>query len=100
MDIEIVEDKENPLLGRREVRFTVTFDGGMVKRDDVREKLIALLNAKPELTVVDYLKVEYGKAQAKGYAKIYSDEDLMRKVERKHILERNFGKKDEGKENA
>jgi len=98
MEIEILEERENPLLGRKEVRFIVSFDGPMVKRGEVRDKLVALLNAQPDLLVVDHLKVEYGRPRAVGYAKVYSDEGLMNKIEREHILKRNFEEKKEEEE--
>ena len=98
MEIEILEERDNPLLGRKEVRFTVSFDGPMVKRSEVRDKLVAILNAKPDLLVVDHLKVEYGRPRAMGYAKVYQDEELMKKVERKHILRRNFEEEDKEEE--
>ena len=95
MEIEILEERENPLLGRKEIRFTVSFDGQMVRRKEVRDRLTALLNASPELLVVDHLRVEYGRPRAVGYAKVYADEKLMNKIERDHIIRRNFGGEEE-----
>lgn len=88
MDIQVIEDKENPLLKRREVIFKVDHDGPTPSRDSVIERLAATMNSMPRLVIVDNMKTEFGKRETIGYAKIYEDEDRAREVERDHILER------------
>ncbi|ABR55324.1 Ribosomal protein S24e [Methanococcus vannielii SB] len=89
MDIKIISDKNNPLLHRREVKFLATFDGATPSIKDVKVKLVAILNAKKEMLVIDTLDQEFGKLEAKGYAKIYEDEKIMNTVEKKSVLEKN-----------
>jgi small subunit ribosomal protein S24e len=97
MEIEILEDKKNPLLERREVKFNAAFNGATPSRKDVRAKLVAILSSDRELTVLDKFDTNYGSQTAKGYAKVYDSKDAM-KVEAEHKVERNFPKPKEGAE--
>jgi small subunit ribosomal protein S24e len=97
--MEIVVDKEryNPLLKRREVHAKVVYwgEGATPQRNAVREKIAGLFNADLDRIVVDYIKPEFGKQEARCYVKIYdTPEDLM-SIEDKHIIRRNFGGEEE-----
>jgi len=45
MDIKVVKDKKNLLLNRRELDFVVKYEGSTPSRNDVKNKLAAMLNA-------------------------------------------------------
>jgi small subunit ribosomal protein S24e len=89
MDINIIEDKNNALLNRREVNFVVTFKGPTPPRNDVKDKLAAMLNVPLELVIIQKMENEFGKQEASGYAKIYEDASRMKDVEREPVLARN-----------
>ena len=89
MDINIIEDKNNALLNRREVNFVVTFKGPTPPRNDVKNKLAAMLNVPLELVIIQTMKNEFGMQEASGYAKIYEDASRMKEVEREYALVRN-----------
>ncbi len=89
MDINVTEDKNNALLNRREINFTVKFEGPTPSRNDVKAKLVAMLNAPLDLTIIQKLGSEYGMQELAGYAKIYEDAARMTQVERKHMITRN-----------
>jgi len=96
MKIEVVDEKANPLLKRKEVRFRVSFDAATPSRKEVKEKLCTHLKAKPELTVVDEMGQGYGSKEVFGYAKVYENADAL-KIELKHIIRRDKGEKAEKK---
>jgi len=96
MKIDVLSEKENPLLERREIRFRVTYSGAIPKLKDVRAELVNLMKSKDELTVVDGLNPEFGRSSAMGYAKVYKNADAM-KVELKHKLKKNFEKEEKKK---
>lgn len=99
MEIEIVNERGNPLLDRREIRFKVSYEGATPRFMDVRGKLISVLKSDGELTVVDNIKTEYGRHVAVGYAKIYANKEGIA-VEPKHRIKKNLEKKEEtAKEN-
>ncbi|MHC1570558.1 MAG: 30S ribosomal protein S24e [Methermicoccaceae archaeon] len=89
MEIEIIRDRENVLLGRRELKFRVKHEGATPKRSEIRERLMALFNSSSDVLVLESLKPVYGVGQAVGYAKIYSSPERLREVEREHIILRN-----------
>jgi len=100
MDIKVVKDKKNSLLNRRELDFVVKYEGSTPSRNDVKNKLAAMLNAPLELLVIQRIKTEYGMQESKGYAKLYEDADRMKQVEQAYVLKRNAvpGSETEGEE--
>jgi small subunit ribosomal protein S24e len=101
LDIQVIEEKSNPMLNRREVIFKVIHDESTPSRKSVVERLAATMNSKPGLVFVDSLKTEFGKRETIGYAKIYESVERAKQVERLHIVERNtFTKAEEAKPEA
>ena len=89
MDIKIVKDLDNKLLNRKELDFTVEYEGPTPSRADVRKKLAALLNNNVDLIIVQKMESEYGHQLVKGCAKVYDSADRMKQIEPEHILLRN-----------
>ena len=101
MEIKVLEEKKNTLLQRREIQFSVSHNLGTPSRQEIKDKLAAYLNSKPELVVIERMKPEFGKRETRGYAKIYETMDRLKRVETEHIIQRNEKKpepkKEEGK---
>ena len=55
MDFEITSDKRNELLSRRELQFTLKYDGATPSRMQIIGKLCALLNIKEHQITLDSL---------------------------------------------
>ena len=90
MEIDILEKKENKLLDRTEIKFNCLYDGESTpKLSNVKNKLVAMLNTKKGLIVVDSIQPHFGEAKAAGYAKIYDSQDSLKDIEPKHIIEKN-----------
>ncbi|WP_292460522.1 30S ribosomal protein S24e [Methanothermococcus sp.] len=89
MEIEIISDRVNPLLNRREVKFIVKYEGATPSIKDVKMKLIAMLNANKDMVVINSLNQEFGKMESTGYVKVYNDEKMMNLIEKKSVLEKN-----------
>ena len=101
MDIQVITEKNNPILNRREIAFKVIHDEATPSRKSVVEKLAATQNSKVGLVFVDSLRTEFGKRETIGYAKIYETAERAEQVERAHIIERNtFTKPEEAKPEA
>ncbi len=101
MDIQLISEKNNPLLNRREVVFKVLHDEATPSRKSIVERLAATMNSKEGLVMVDSLKTDFGKRETIGYAKIYENAERAKEVERNHIVERNtFTKAEEAKPEA
>ena len=90
MEIEILEDKENRLLKRREIQFKITHENEATpKRSEVTSQLVSSIGTSKDKIVIDNIKAEFGLPQSKGYAKVYQSKEDALYFERKHILKRN-----------
>lgn len=98
MEIKIVEERDNPLLKRKEIKFDVSFTGPTPSRKQIKEALCSKLGVDASLVVIDVVEQGYGCSQARGYAKVYKSKEAMG-VEERYKLERDAGvKKAEKKE--
>ena len=101
MDIQVIEEKNNTILNRRELIFKAIHEEATPSRKSVVERLAATQNSKVGLVYVDNLKTEFGKRETIGYAKIYETAERAKEIERAHIIERNtFNKPQEAKTEA
>jgi small subunit ribosomal protein S24e len=89
MDIEIIEEDENPMLHRTDVRFQVRHEDATPSRLSVRDSLAATLNKDAEEVVIHELDTKFGMRKTIGYAKVYDEPEFAREVEQEHMLERN-----------
>lgn len=89
MDIKITEDSHNPMLNRRKINFITTFDGATPSRNEIRNKLAAMLNISSELIIVQEIDNQYGKKEGWGYAKAYEDINSLKSIESNYTVERN-----------
>jgi small subunit ribosomal protein S24e len=102
MEIEINTKKNNPLLNRTEIRFTVKHQGEKTpNREIIKSEIAEKINAKKENIIIDFINSGFGIQESSGYAKIYSPAKIGEEIERKHILKRNkIISKKEKKEDA
>ena len=90
MEIDILNKKENKVLDRTEVKFDCIYSGEATpKLLDVKSKLVALLDSKKDLIVVDSIQPHYGQTKASGYAKIYGSIESLENIETEHVLAKN-----------
>ena len=89
MDVDIIEEDENPMLHRTDVRFRVLHHETTPERLSVRDSLAAMLNKDAEEVVIHKLDTKFGMRKTVGYAKVYDNPEYARDVEQDHMLERN-----------
>lgn len=89
MDVHILEESENPMLHRTDVRFEITHEEATPSRLSVRDSLAAKLDKPSEEVVVHKLDTKFGMRKTVGYAKIYESPEHALDVEQEHMLERN-----------
>ena len=87
MELQIIKDKTNSLLKRREVSIKIN-NKGTPSRIDVKNKLAAMANSKPELIVIEHLDTAFGKMELTGIASIYESEERLKQLAHKHLLVR------------
>ena len=99
MKITITNKNKNALLNRTEISFKVEDTKVPPSREEVREKLAALENAKPEQTIVSKISHSFGSQEIEGKARVYDSIEALEKIELEYMIGRNKGVK-KGKEAA
>ena len=89
MEIQILEEKDNPLLERKEIQLRVIQDAGSPKISDLRKKIAAQLSLDESLFVVQHANAEYGMNESRCMLKIYKNEERLKAVEADHVLKKN-----------
>ncbi|MDD1730432.1 MAG: 30S ribosomal protein S24e [Methanospirillum sp.] len=106
MEISITSNKQNELLSRREVEFTLTYNGATPSRKLVQAKLAAMVNAGKDQVVLDTMKSRFGMCLLTGSARVYQSKDDLVKLERAYLMTRGgvadevFGAQDAPSEDA
>lgn len=90
MDIKIVSEKANPLLGRKEYVFEVAHpEGPTPKREDVRKLLAEVLKVPKDRVILEHMRAKFGTQRSAGLVHTYDSKEQVAKVVREHILIRN-----------
>ncbi len=82
MDIEFKNYEENKDKNRKEIEFTLSFEGAIPSRKDIANDISACYGAVPELVFLDKLRTVRGKKMAHGRARIYQDLQTLKRYER------------------
>ncbi|MFA5126162.1 MAG: 30S ribosomal protein S24e [archaeon] len=98
MDLKIIEKKKNDLLKRTEM-VAEMHEKTIPSKQQIREKLSAMLDISPEKMVITKVDSKFGSSKAKVYVTSYESAESLKKTEPDYIVVRNFGKeKKEGAE--
>lgn len=89
MEVNIIDKKNNPMLERDEVSFEVSFSGATPSFADVRKEVVKKLKSNEKLTIIDSVAQRFGEHVARGYVKVYKNEQAL-KVEPEHRIKKNF----------
>ncbi|MCL4350306.1 MAG: 30S ribosomal protein S24e [Candidatus Thermoplasmatota archaeon] len=99
MNFKIVDSVENKILKRKEIRYTVEFEGSPTpSRDVIRELVARNTNSNKELVIVDHNHQLTGLYKLTGYVKIYSKKEDAMLYEPDYELFRNHLKEKEAKQ--
>ncbi|MHA1472594.1 MAG: 30S ribosomal protein S24e [Promethearchaeota archaeon] len=92
-NIEILEEKKNPVIDRTEVKFRIEhFDASTPNRLEVKKKIAAMKNAKESFTIIRKIQTKFGSSDDIGLANIYEDSKELQFYEPFHIQVRNLPK--------
>lgn len=89
MDIEIIDEEDNPMLHRRDVTFEVVHEDATPSRLSVRDSLAAKLNKDADEVIVRELDTKFGMRRTIGSAKVYETPTFARDIEQEYMLQRN-----------
>ena len=89
MELQIIQNTDNPLLGRQELQLRIAHESAATpRRMEVRKEVAKQMKAKAELVIIDHLKNRYGRSETIGYAKVYADMGSLKATETRPILAR------------
>ncbi|MBD3194235.1 MAG: 30S ribosomal protein S24e [Candidatus Lokiarchaeota archaeon] len=90
-EIEILEEKKNPLIDRTELKLKIEhFGEGTPNRLEIKKKISALQGAKEEFTIIRNIKTHYGGSSDIATVHIYETPDDLKYFEPFHIQVRNL----------
>ncbi len=79
MEFEIVSEKDNPVLSRREIIVKMKVGGATPSRKDVVAGVAAHFGVAENLIMVDQILTEFGTPDCRAKLKIYKDEKFIPK---------------------
>ena len=97
-DLKITGDRRNELLKRRELSFTLGYTGSTPSRSEVMGKVCAVLNLDEKKVVLDSVKTRFGERRMEGLARVYDDEETLKRTEQPYLSARGKPKAKEGEE--
>lgn len=90
MEVKIVSRKENPLLKRKEVQFTVLHTQGKTpQRLDIKRSIASELQVSDKLVFIKRMRTMTGTNTTLGEANAYESETQAKLIEPKYIVKRN-----------
>ena len=87
--MEVVNQVENKLLGRKELNLKIPGNGKAMSRDQIRSEIAKKNKAKEENIVIDNIKSHFGSRDLDVTAYIYENKEVSSKLTRKHMQKRN-----------
>jgi small subunit ribosomal protein S24e len=102
MRIEIVTEKQNPMLKRKEVQFRVDHaeTGATPPRLEIRRAVASALKADVEVVFIRKFETKTGTSMAFGVANVYDSVEQAKSVEPEYIVKRNLPPAEKPKEEA
>ena len=93
LNIEIIEEKKNPLIDRTEIKFRINnFGQSTPNRLDIKKKIAAMQGSDEKLTIIKKLSTHFGASYTIGLVYIYKDNKELQYFEPFHIQVRNLDK--------
>jgi small subunit ribosomal protein S24e len=97
-DLKITADTRNELLKRRELAFSLGYTGSTPSRSEVMGKVCAVLNLDEKTVVLDSVRTRFGERRMEGLARVYDNEETLKRTERPYLSARGKPKAKEGEE--
>ncbi len=90
MKIEIIEEKENKLLDRKELLLKIAYDSITPRWSEVKDKLTEIVKADKDVVMLDSVQGKFGAREALASARVYKNKDQVLKVEDKRSIRKNL----------
>lgn len=97
LEVVILEERNNALLNRREIKTLLKNSAGKIKRVDAAAIIAKQLNVDRNLTIPINMKCETGKSDIHATMYIYNNEEDVKKHLPRYRILRNMSKEDRKK---
>ncbi len=81
MKVKITEQKDNPLLSRKEIKAEVEFDSKVPSREEIRGELSRLAKTDKENMIIIKVNSTFGQKKAIALANVYPNKADIKKVQ-------------------
>jgi len=100
MDLTIKTQKENELLSRKEITAKVIFEKSTPTRKDIQAELAKKAKVDAKLLIIKKIDTIFGETSANITAYAYTNENVMKRNERKNLVEKHSGHEPKKEEEA
>jgi len=97
MKIEVLKERETPLLSRKRVSLMAEYQGPTPSRMDFLKEVAKIVDVDSSLIMIKHIYTRFGKQKAKIIAHVYSDRKEMEKLEDEYLLVKHKKKEEEKK---
>ncbi|MFH1400244.1 MAG: hypothetical protein ABIH41_01880 [Nanoarchaeota archaeon] len=95
MELEILQQIDQPSFGRKAVEAKLSFSDATPSRAKIRSAAAKKLNVPSERIVVSSVRAKFGTQQAKVIMRVYEDVDSLKKLEAAYVHKRHGDDKKE-----
>jgi ribosomal protein S24E len=88
LSVQIIEEKKNDILGRKEINCIIPSSAGLLKRQDARKILSKILKINVDDIFIISLKSGSGSRDLSGLIYIYENHEHAKRQLPKHIFQR------------
>jgi len=92
-----IKKEEKSALPRKEVIVDLIYEGTTPSRAEIKQKILAKIKSKPELTIVKTIKPAYGENRAVVTVYVYDNVDAMNSIEYAGVVTKSVPPKKEEK---
>lgn len=97
MDLEIIKEKELPMLSRKRVSLWISQKGPTPSRLELISSIAKKFNTKPEHVVIKHIYSQFGDTKSKIIAHLYADDKKRDLFEHKSLLDKHIKEKEPAK---
>jgi ribosomal protein S24E len=81
MNLQIVEQKMNPLLSRKEIKARLTYDKATPSKDELKKQIASGMKTSADLLVIKHIYPAYGDRRAEVLFYLYDTPESVKKIE-------------------
>src|SRR3989344_8301074 len=88
MELQILKERETPLLSRKRVTLEAGYEGATPSRLKFKDAIAKKLNVKGDMVIIKHIYTRYGLQKAKIIAHIYSNQKDLKRFEQEGLVKK------------